>query len=237
MKRKHPTPTRADYRKRSQTQYKQKPVSDKTRDVPLSTVFPRLLNDIRSNFASSRATQSNASQVTFEKQHTPNHTFSETKTRDTTRNSGTSKNVVTEHELPNDDQENEAFQATMDEYSDLEFECSSQEQCDTDTSDDEQPSIDLEPVKDNQSDRVNFLAALFKKNFSEPKAKVKPVSPKEDVTFPTIPPKGVQRPNGRDVKSVIGLRFEPGGGQYSCTSFTTKLRALGYLYSIYRYDK
>lgn len=68
----------------------------------------------------------------------------------------------------------------MDEYSDLEFECSSQEQCDTDTSDDEQPSIDLEPVKDNQSDRVSFLAALFKKNFSEPKAKVKPVSPKED---------------------------------------------------------
>ncbi|CAF1929314.1 unnamed protein product, partial [Brassica oleracea] len=68
----------------------------------------------------------------------------------------------------------------MDEHSDLEFECSSQEQCDTDTSDDEQPSIDLEPVKDNQSDRVSFLAALFKKNFSEPKAKVKPVSPKED---------------------------------------------------------
>ncbi|WZZ59879.1 hypothetical protein YC2023_059986 [Brassica napus] len=81
MKRKHPTPTRADHRKRSQTQYKQKPVADKTRDVPLSTVFPRLLNDIRSNFASrfqaqtasnptnkraisSRATQSNASQVT-----------------------------------------------------------------------------------------------------------------------------------------------------------------------------
>ncbi|KAH0879171.1 LOW QUALITY PROTEIN: hypothetical protein HID58_066565 [Brassica napus] len=235
MKRKHPTPTRADHRKRSQTQYKQKPVADKTRDVPLSTVFPRLLNDIRSNFASrfQAQTASNPTNkrgsyiiywsyvdilsfviikhssvllfgvVCFDKYNNcnPNHSQRsliqkgmsylnlsllstsntiQCKPSHTTRNSGTSKVVVTEHELPNDDQENEAFQATMDEHSDLEFECSSQEQCDTDTSDDEQPSIDLEPVKDNQSDRVSFLAALFKKNFSEPKAKVKPVSPKED---------------------------------------------------------
>ncbi|KAH0943586.1 hypothetical protein HID58_003223, partial [Brassica napus] len=128
---------------------------------------------------SSRATGSNASQVTFQNKHTPNQTFSEPVTRDTTRNQETSQKVVTEHELPNDNQENEAFQDTMDEFSDLEFECSSQEQCDTDTSDDEQPSIDLEPVKDHQSDRVTFLAALFKKNFSQPKAKVKPVSPKK----------------------------------------------------------
>lgn len=64
MKRKHPTPTRADHRKRSQTQYKQKPVADKTRDVPLSTVFPRLLNDIRSNFASRFQAQVTASNPT-----------------------------------------------------------------------------------------------------------------------------------------------------------------------------
>ncbi|CAN6882524.1 unnamed protein product [Brassica oleracea var. botrytis] len=64
MKRKHPTPTRADHRKRSQTQYKQKPVADKTRDVPLSTVFPILLNDIRSNFASRFQAQVTASNPT-----------------------------------------------------------------------------------------------------------------------------------------------------------------------------
>ena len=48
--------------------------------------------------------------------------------------------------------------------SDLEFGCSSQESSDTDYSDDEQP-IELEPEKENQSERVHFLAALFKKKF------------------------------------------------------------------------
>ena len=55
------------------------------------------------------------------------------------------------------------FQGTMDD-SDLEFGCSSQESSDTDYSDDEQP-IELEPEKENQSERVHFLAALFKKKF------------------------------------------------------------------------
>lgn len=75
------------------------------------------------------------------------------------------------------------LQGNIDEFSDLEFECSSQESLYTDTSDDEQPSIDLEQGKDNQADRVKFLAELFRKNFSAPKPKVKPVSRKEDGRF------------------------------------------------------
>lgn len=70
----------------------------------------------------------------------------------------------------------------MDEYDDLEFECSSQETyfSETDDSDTEQ-SIELVPEKDDQSKRVSFLAALFKKTFSEVNTKrVKPTAPKED---------------------------------------------------------
>ncbi|KAF3565340.1 hypothetical protein DY000_02016930 [Brassica cretica] len=67
----------------------------------------------------------------------------------------------------------------MDEYDDLQFDCSSQESGETDNTDDGQP-IALEPEKDNQSDRVSFLAAMFKKTFSEVKTKVKPVKAKED---------------------------------------------------------
>lgn len=67
----------------------------------------------------------------------------------------------------------------MDEFDDLEFECSSDESYDTDHSDGEQ-SIELQPEIVDQSERVSFLAALFKKTFSEVKKKVKPVQPKED---------------------------------------------------------
>ena len=67
----------------------------------------------------------------------------------------------------------------MDEYDDIKFDCSSQESGETDNTDDGQP-IALEPEKDNQSDRVSFLAAMFKKTFSEVKTKVKPVKAKED---------------------------------------------------------
>lgn len=63
--------------------------------------------------------------------------------------------------------------------SDLEFGCSSQESSDTDYSDDQQP-MEPKPEKENQSERVHFLAALFKKNFTEPKKKVKPVSTNQD---------------------------------------------------------
>ncbi|KAG2302403.1 hypothetical protein Bca52824_031054 [Brassica carinata] len=85
-----------------------------------------------------------------------------------------------DQELANDDQDNEDLQGNIDEFSELESECSSQESLDTDTSDDEQPSIDLEQGKDNQADRVKFLADLFRKHFSAPKPKLKPLSRKED---------------------------------------------------------
>ena len=64
-------------------------------------------------------------------------------------------------------------------YSDLEFECSSQDVSDTDTLDAEQ-TIEVDTEIDNQSERVSFMAALFKKTFAMQKTKVKPVSPKED---------------------------------------------------------
>ncbi|KAF3488024.1 hypothetical protein F2Q69_00054809 [Brassica cretica] len=67
----------------------------------------------------------------------------------------------------------------MDEYDDLQFDSSSQESGETDNTDDDQP-IALEPEKDNQSDRVSFLAAIFKITFYEVKTKVKPVKAKED---------------------------------------------------------
>ncbi|KAL0730146.1 hypothetical protein Bca4012_026239 [Brassica carinata] len=196
---KHPIPIGVDYRKCSKTQHKQKPVAAKTLDVPLSIVFPRLLNDLTNrNFASrfqsqitasnptskraikSRATQSLSSQITFVNQQTQNPKFSESTTRVTKINSGTAKHVVTDQELANDDQDNEDLQANIDEFSELESECSSQQSLDTDTSDDEQPSIDLEQGKDNQADRVKFLAELFRKHFSAPKPKLKPLSRKED---------------------------------------------------------
>lgn len=70
--------------------------------------------------------------------------------------------------------------SNMDGYDDLEFDSSSQESFDSDTSDHEQ-SILLEPEINNQSERVMKLAAMFKKTFSEVKKKVKPtISPKED---------------------------------------------------------
>ncbi|KAG2288053.1 hypothetical protein Bca52824_047657 [Brassica carinata] len=82
---------------------------------------------------------------------------------------------------------------SIDECDDLEVECSSQESSDTEISDDEQ-SIVQEPLKEDQTERVSFLAALFKKNFSEVKKPVKPkvkaVSSSEygpDVTNQTAP--------------------------------------------------
>ncbi|KAH0861780.1 hypothetical protein HID58_078991 [Brassica napus] len=69
--------------------------------------------------------------------------------------------------------------SNMDGYYDLEFDSSSQESFDSDTSDHKQ-SILLEPEINNQSERVMKLAVMFKKTFSEVKKKVKPISPKED---------------------------------------------------------
>ncbi|KAG5383007.1 hypothetical protein IGI04_034477 [Brassica rapa subsp. trilocularis] len=55
----------------------------------------------------------------------------------------------------------------------------SQDSSDTEISDDEQSTVQ-EPEKVDQSGRVNLLAALFKKTFSEVKTKAKAVSSKED---------------------------------------------------------
>ncbi|CAN7123126.1 unnamed protein product, partial [Brassica rapa subsp. narinosa] len=68
---------------------------------------------------------------------------------------------------------------SINECDDLEVECSSQDSSDTEISDDEQSTVQ-EPEKVDQSGRVNLLAALFKKTFSEVKTKAKAVSSKED---------------------------------------------------------
>ncbi|CAN7085429.1 unnamed protein product, partial [Brassica oleracea var. botrytis] len=93
--------------------------------------------------------------------------------------SGMSKNAGAEHNFSKSDPLNEDLLSNMDGYDDLEFDSSSQESFDSDTSDHEQ-SILLEPEINNQSERVMKLAAMFKKTFSEVKKKVKPISPKED---------------------------------------------------------
>lgn len=55
MKRKHHAPTGADYpRKRKQSKTKEITVPSNTRDVPLSTIFVRLLNDITNKNSVSR---------------------------------------------------------------------------------------------------------------------------------------------------------------------------------------
>ncbi|CAN6871402.1 unnamed protein product [Brassica oleracea] len=90
-----------------------------------------------------------------------------------------SKNAGAEHNFSKSDPLNEDLLSNMDGYDDLEFNSSSQESFDSDTSDQEQ-SILLEPEINNQSERVMKLAAMFKKTFSEVKKKVKPISPKED---------------------------------------------------------
>lgn len=70
--------------------------------------------------------------------------------------------------------------SNIDSDGDLEFDTDCEESSDSDTSDHEL-SILPEPQIDKQAERVKLLAAMFKKTFSEPvKAKVKPVSPKED---------------------------------------------------------
>ncbi|KAG2252270.1 hypothetical protein Bca52824_082406 [Brassica carinata] len=272
MKRKHHVSFGADaHRKRAQSTSKQITESSQTKDVPLTAVFARILNDVTNkNIAESchprvscivpfnshkfvtlgvvysekenndsshhknmshqiKAiyTGSYPSQLTFQRQYSPipkmpntkttetarasristfdrqhkgisttftgpcqNHLPSlrqhksipripNTQTRETTRDSGMSKNAGAEHNFSKSDPLNEDLLSNMDGYDDLEFDSSSQESFDSDTSDHEQ-SILLEPEINNQSERVMKLAAMFKKTFSEVKKKVKPISPKED---------------------------------------------------------
>ncbi|KAH0874106.1 hypothetical protein HID58_071468 [Brassica napus] len=271
MKRKHHVSFGADaHRKRAQSTSKQITESSQTKDVPLTAVFARILNDVTNkNIAESchprvsvtvskpnnkrgvysekenndsshhknmshqiKAiyTGSYPSQLTFQRQYSPipkmpntkttetarasristfdrqhkgisttftgpcqNHLPSlrqhksipripNTQTRETTRDSGMSKNAGAEHNFSKSDPLNEDLLSNMDGYDDLEFDSSSQESFDSDTSDHEQ-SILLEPEINNQSERVMKLAAMFKKTFSEVKKKVKPISPKEDDTM------------------------------------------------------
>ncbi|WZY86542.1 hypothetical protein YC2023_032926 [Brassica napus] len=119
---------------------------------------------------------------TFQRENTPNTKIPITSTSHTTFDLGISNTSYVEHDFPIDDPENEDLLRSIDECDDLEVECSSQESSDTEISDDEQ-SIVQEPHKEDQTERVSFLAALFKKNFSEvkkpPKPKVKAVSSSE----------------------------------------------------------
>ncbi|CAF2105624.1 unnamed protein product, partial [Brassica napus] len=76
------------------------------------------------------------------------------------------KNAGAEHNFSKSDPLNEDLLSNMDGYYDLEFDSSSQESFDSDTSDHKQ-SILLEPEINNQSERVMKLAVMFKKTFSE----------------------------------------------------------------------
>ncbi|CAF1965882.1 hypothetical protein YC2023_082905 [Brassica napus] len=144
MKRKHQPRFEDDgHRLHSQSISKQRIDHSQRKDVPLSTVFRRLMSDITNNNVSSR----NFIRWIL-------------------------LSIVCFTDLLR----------SIDECDDLEVECSSQESSDTEISDDEQ-SIVQEPLKEDQTERVSFLAALFKKNLSEvkksPKPKVKAVSSSE----------------------------------------------------------
>ncbi|WZZ72494.1 hypothetical protein YC2023_083864 [Brassica napus] len=186
MKRKHLPPLGVyGHKKRSQSDSKQRHFSSQSKDVPLRTVFARLLNDITSqNIESISQPRVTASPLpTLDHVQVSSHLENKTlqilkcqtqKNRDTPKDSG-----MLGKEGSKVDPVNEDLLGNMDEYDDLQFDCSSQESGETDNTDDGQP-IALEPEKDNQSDRVSFLAAMFKKTFSEVKTKVKPVKAKED---------------------------------------------------------
>ncbi|KAH0859139.1 hypothetical protein HID58_087400, partial [Brassica napus] len=147
MKRKHQPPLGADgHRLCSKPQSKQRIDHKKNKDVPLSTVFERLLHDVTNRKVSSR----------FQ----------------------TQKIMTTLNKLKRVEYM-KIFLGSIDECDDLEIECSSQDSSDTEISDDEQSTVQ-EPEKVDQSGRVNLLAALFKKTFTEVKTKAKAVSSKEE---------------------------------------------------------
>ncbi|CAG7872881.1 unnamed protein product [Brassica rapa] len=222
MKRKYQPPLGADgHRFCSKPQSKQRIDHKKNKDVPLSTVFARLLHDVTNRKGATRfqtqVTVSNptnkrvcfdkenndnpkqtkksriheaisstirglcSSHVIFESQNTTKTNIQMTRTRETTIDSGISKNSEQENRgiLFFNHRMNGNLLGSIDECDDLEVECSSQDSSDTEISDDEQSTVQ-EPEKVDQSGRVNLLAALFKKTFSEVKTKAKAVSSKED---------------------------------------------------------
>ncbi|KAH0861773.1 hypothetical protein HID58_078984 [Brassica napus] len=121
-------------------------------------------------------TGSYPSQLTFQRKYSPIPKMPNTKTTETAR--AQHKSIP---RIPNTHtrETTRDSRINMDGYYDLEFDSSSQESFDSDTSDHKQ-SILLEPEINNQSERVMKLAVMFKKTFSEVKKKVKPISPKED---------------------------------------------------------
>nr|VDC68689.1 unnamed protein product [Brassica rapa] len=153
MKRKYQPPLGADgHRFCSKPQSKQRIDHKKNKDVPLSTVFARLLHDVTNRKGATR----------FQTQFVL-----------------TKKIMTTLNKLKRVEYMKVYLLGSIDECDDLEVECSSQDSSDTEISDDEQSTVQ-EPEKVDQSGRVNLLAALFKKTFSEVKTKAKAVSSKED---------------------------------------------------------
>ncbi|CAF1760698.1 unnamed protein product [Brassica napus] len=124
MKRKHQPRFEDDgHRLRSQSISKQRMDHSQRKDVPLSTVFRRLMSDITNNNVSSRfKTQvsvsnptnkrgiirgSCSSHVTFQRENTPNTKIPVTSTSHTTFDSGISNTSYIEHDCSIDDPENE----------------------------------------------------------------------------------------------------------------------------------
>ncbi|KAH0868032.1 hypothetical protein HID58_075054 [Brassica napus] len=207
MKRKHQPRFEDDgHRLHSQSISKQRIDHSQRKDVPLSTVFRRLMSDITNNNVSSRFPHIQLTSlilfgvVCFDKKNNenPNDTnrVEEIKynKRIMFKSCHISKRKHTKYKNTYDIHQNfirwillsivcfTDLLRSIDECDDLEVECSSQESSDTEISDDEQ-SIVQEPLKEDQTERVSFLAALFKKNLSEvkksPKPKVKAVSSSE----------------------------------------------------------
>ncbi|KAH0886213.1 hypothetical protein HID58_062309 [Brassica napus] len=176
MKRKYQPPLGADgHRLCSKPQSKQRIDHKKNKDVPLSTVFARLLHDVTNRKVSSRF----QTQVTVSNPTNKRVVLSFDSYR-------TCFSVICFDKENNDNSKqtkksriHEDFLGSIDECDDLEVESSSQDSSDTEISDDEQSTVQ-EPEKVDQSGRVNLLAALFKKTLSEVKTKAKAVSSKED---------------------------------------------------------
>ncbi|WZZ89513.1 hypothetical protein YC2023_118092 [Brassica napus] len=104
MKRKHQPRFEDDgHRLRSQSISKQRMDHSQRKDVPLSTVFRRLMSIIRGSCSS---------HVTFQRENTPNTKIPVTSTSHTTFDSGISNTSYIEHDCSIDDPENEGPDVT-----------------------------------------------------------------------------------------------------------------------------
>ncbi|KAF2569846.1 hypothetical protein F2Q68_00027484 [Brassica cretica] len=191
MKRKYQPPLGADgHRLCSKPQSKQRIDHKKNKDVPLSTVFARLLHDVTIRKVSSRMKRKyqpplgadghrlcSKPQSKQRIDHKKNKDVPLSTVFARLLHDVTIRKVSSSHLKYN---KGIMFESgSIDECDDLEVESSSQDSSDTEISNDEQSTVQ-EPEKVDQSGRVNLLAALFKKTFSEVKTKAKAVSSKED---------------------------------------------------------